>query len=36
MAYCILRSYLKKTLFFLFEGRFDFIEFCVELAGGVF
>ena len=36
MTYCILWSYLKKNFFFLFEGGFDFIEFCVELAGGVF
>ena len=26
----------EKLLFFFFEGRFHFIEFCVELAGGVF
>ena len=25
-----------KTFFFLFEGGFDSIEHCVELAGGVF
>ena len=29
-------SELVEKHFFLFEGRFDFIEFCVELAGGVF
>ena len=26
----------ENLIFFLFEGGFDFIEFCVELAGGVF
>ena len=26
----------ENFIFFLFEGGFDFIEFCVELARGVF
>ena len=26
----------ENLIFFLFEGRFDFIVFSVELAGGVF